>query len=432
MAKHNTKDANAPLLVDHVAQKVTIPPNQRTFGTVGDHRSEQITFQIPKSIDNHDMLTCDRAYVTWKNSDGVIGHDDLTLDDTDDEFGYFCWLIRDALTVARGVVQFSLHFECFNDAGTRTYSWGTTTCSDGEILDSINAYLGSYAAIYVDEETLIFSDYTPVLDKAVELTSCVAPTGTLNITENGKHDVGPYAYVNVNPNFEAPVVSVTGSGVITAEANGQTTRVQLAGSVITNLRAANIKKGIQIIDVVGTYDPIEGTAPTVVIENGVVQATANGQTTQKQLAAADVPGLTPDVIASGETVLDVTGTYKTPVDINVPFLYTVRDSSFGRATFRAAWSYLVDPTNKSLYYMTSTYLSSSSFLYKVAKNSIVLFTPIGVGDSVGKLSINRDNVVGMEPIGASFGSNGYMYPTSTVAFRITGDAPSIEMMLLDD
>lgn len=441
---HNIDDNNSPLLVDPAARKVTIPLTQRVFGTVGDHCSEQVTFQIPNIIDGHDMPGCTRKYVSWRNVDGELGHDDLRLKKTKADNSLYAWTIRDALTVAKGIVSFSLHFECIDEDGTLLYRWSTTTCSDGEILDSINAVVGAYKAIYLDGETLVFADYTPVHEETIELRTGILPRDTLEITERGKHDVAAYAYIVNNTlgeeiiltvengvvkasangregeiPLESPTISVDGSGLIKSSANGLAQQAQLKGAMLTNMKAANIKKGIKVLDVVGTYDPIEGTAPTVVIENGVVQATANGQTTQKQLVGADVPGLTPDIIAKGVTVLDVTGTYVSPgPDINVPLNYSLNPVGARGATVK--WSYMIGSEARALATPTSNQLDSADVpttLRRVAKGSIITFCPDAFSSFSG---YNAEEQADVELI---------VHHYNFVAFRITGDSPTIKLHL---
>lgn len=284
MANHSPViDSGAFLVIDPATRQVVVPPAHRVIGTVGEHLAEQLTFECPERIDGHDIANCARKYVSWYNVDGDLGHDELKDIRVEDGKVYATWMIRNGLTAAKGLVKFSVHFEDVSETGVTLYRWSTATCQNCEILESINAAMGAYKAIYIDGETLHFSDYTPVDHDALELdTPGVVPTGTLKITESGKHDVAQYAFAEVDmyPNgtkeitangthdvrgyttaevhVEAgkPVIEVSVRGRVTATAADLVTTHQLSAEDDPDFVPANIRKGAEIFGVVGTaYDP---------------------------------------------------------------------------------------------------------------------------------------------------------------------------------
>lgn len=226
------QDAGVPLVVDPFTRKVTVPVTERVIGVVGDHCSEQVTFSLVRNIDNHDMTTCTESYVSWRNVDGEEGTDELAITEVTEDRILFGWTVRNAVTTAKGLVSFSLHFECWDAAGKLVYKWGTHTCSECEILDAINTKMGGFAAIYIDGETLVFADYTPVRAETLELSSGIIPEGTIELTKAGTHDVGRYAYADVKAVFETPSITVA-DGKIKAEANGLTAEEGLETPSIT-------------------------------------------------------------------------------------------------------------------------------------------------------------------------------------------------------
>lgn len=214
-------------------RQVKVPNDQRAIGVVGDHLSEQLTFRCPRFIDSHDVSECARKYVSWVNVNDEPGNDELQVSEADDNYLYLTWDIRNALTIATGLVKFSIVFEDpAEDGQPPLYRWSTTTNQNCEVLDAISSAVGAYAAIYVDGDTLIISDYTPVRNMTAELLSGLVPEGTLVITEEGKHDVGPYASVDVQTSGEAPKITVE-NGVITATAHGLETTLLLEAPVIS-------------------------------------------------------------------------------------------------------------------------------------------------------------------------------------------------------
>ena len=234
MAKHGgVKDSGEYFVINPTSRKVTVPNAHKSIGTVGDHNSEQITFMCPQIVDGHDISQCASRSITWANALGEHGEDGLGIVEVEqgtEGMIYLSWTIRNPLTVAKGIVQFSVHFEDKDATGT-IYRWSTATCKDCDILDSINDKLGVYEAMYVAGDTLVIADYTLVKDDSLELDSnAIVPDGILNISANGNNiSVREYAEVNVNvPNSPND----------------------------PNLKPENIKKGVKIFNVDGQYDPI--------------------------------------------------------------------------------------------------------------------------------------------------------------------------------
>lgn len=229
MAKHSgIKDQGEFFVIDPLSRSVKVPSTHRVIGTEDEHLAEQVTFECPQIIDGHDITQCDRHYVAWRNVENTPGSDNLKLDRIEDGKAYFIWDIRDGLTISKGLVQFSVHFEDTE----APYKWGTTTCKNCEILESINATFGQYKALYVAGDALVIADYTPVDNKTLELDSGgIVPDGVLKIAANGNYNVREFAEAEV---------------AVTPESD-------------PNLAPENIKEGVSIFHIRGTYNPIEKT-----------------------------------------------------------------------------------------------------------------------------------------------------------------------------
>lgn len=258
MANHRgVKDSGEYFVINPASRKVTVPHAHKAIGTVGEHNSEQIRFECPQMVDGHDISQCASRFITWINANGDGGNDELQL--VQNEQGaegmvYLSWTIRKPLTIAKGLVQFSVHFEDIDDDGTTLYRWSTATCRDCDILDSVNSDLGSYEAIYVSGETLVISDYTPVRDNSLSLeTNGIIPEGTKTITANGTYEVGEFAQVEIAVDAEAPQITVQNNGLIIASEGGVESQVKLSEKHDSDFVASNIKNGIVIFGVTGTY-----------------------------------------------------------------------------------------------------------------------------------------------------------------------------------
>ena len=297
MAKHGgVKDSGEYFVINPTTRKVTVPHAHKSIATVGDHNSEQITFECPQIIDGHDISQCDSRYVTWVNVLGEYGHDKLELTQVEqgaDGMIYLKWTIRNPLTVDKGIVQFSVHFEDVEarDIITSTYRWSTATCKDCEILDSINQDLGVYEEIYVDGEKLVIADYNLVKDKKLHLgTDGIVPEGTLYITENGTHNVRNYKEANVNVVTPIPDGYIKPEGSIHVTTNGTFHNLSQYETVFVQVPQDS------------------GNTPTInVSESGLITASANGKSATHQLSVEDDPDFNADNIRYGKTILGVQG-----------------------------------------------------------------------------------------------------------------------------
>lgn len=258
MAKHsNVKDSGAVFVIVPNTRKVTVPSSHYVIGTVGEHLSEQITFECPATIDGHDITGCERKYVTWQNVDGEVGHDELVGMTVNGDVASFKWNIRKGLTTSKGVVSFSVHFEDLV-SGQTVYKFSTTTCKSCEILETVNAVLGNYEAVYVADDTLVFADYNAVTDGSLRLeTNGLIPEGTLQITANGSYAVGEYAEVEVEIADAIPQITVSQDGVITASTPADFNDHTLSSLDDPDFKAENIKHGVNIFGIDGKCPFVE-------------------------------------------------------------------------------------------------------------------------------------------------------------------------------
>lgn len=117
-----------------------------------DHNSERCTFELPRLIDNHNMMECDRVEVHYVNtSTGTSAsarqsnHGIYTINNfqahPDDEEKIVCtWLISANSTQLSGTLKFLIKFICYDDADQNelSYVWHTNTCNLIEIHSGMN------------------------------------------------------------------------------------------------------------------------------------------------------------------------------------------------------------------------------------------------------------------------------------------------------
>ena len=326
MTHSGIKDSGIKFQIVPSTRKITVPMANKVIGTVGDHNSEQVTIQCPKFIDGHDIKGCADHYVTWLNAKEELGHDRLVLVEEDEDYLYFAWNIRGNTTATAGLVSFSVHFEDSTAEGTITYRWSTTECKECEVLDSINAAVGVFELLYVDDKTLVFADHTPVRDETLLLeTPGIVPSGSKLIYTNGHHDVAGYASVDV-------AVSTSRPPVVTVEQGGLV--------VASDGTAQNVT----------TY---QLDAPTITVQdNGTVEATNYGMLTTHKLGVADDVNFKPENIRKGATVFGVSGTHAPCFNLDVRIS--------GASVIKEGWRYLTVDDDGNVVSNVSSVGSNSS------------------------------------------------------------------------
>lgn len=112
----------------------------------GDHNSEVITFQMPRYIDGHDMLLCNKIRVHYINLDtktndksaDIYEVTDLALcEECEDETLTFTWKIEAPATKYSGSLAFLIKFEC-TEGENILYQWNTAKYVGVNVLAGID------------------------------------------------------------------------------------------------------------------------------------------------------------------------------------------------------------------------------------------------------------------------------------------------------
>lgn len=129
---HNVNDSDNKFIVDGVSRSIKNASTSKTMVMQFDHNSEVFTFEVPRYIEGHDMMLCNRVEVHYLNIDtvtkeekeGIYLVDDLTVN-ADDENKLTCsWVISQNATGLVGSLNFLLRFICLTD-DVIDYVWNT-------------------------------------------------------------------------------------------------------------------------------------------------------------------------------------------------------------------------------------------------------------------------------------------------------------------
>ena len=111
----------------------------------GDHKSEVVTFQMPRYIDGHDMLLCNKIRVHYINietgtnnkSADIYEVTDLTLCEECEDILTFTWTVEAPATRFAGSLAFLIKFEC-TEGDSILYQWNTAKYIGVNVLAGID------------------------------------------------------------------------------------------------------------------------------------------------------------------------------------------------------------------------------------------------------------------------------------------------------
>lgn len=112
----------------------------------GDHNSEVYTFELPRYIEGHDMMLCNRIYVHINNIDAETKEEnedlaemyDLMPDEDNPDIVSSSWTIRRESVQKVGILSFAIEYQCVDEDGEITYEWHTDIYSDVEVREGRN------------------------------------------------------------------------------------------------------------------------------------------------------------------------------------------------------------------------------------------------------------------------------------------------------
>ena len=165
---HGVYDTDAHFIIDIGSRKII---NQTTKDGLiqNDHNSERFTFEMPQSVDGHDMSLCSKVEIHYINistdgknkSAGVYLVDDLAISSTLNDSVIFSWLVSANATQYAGTLNFLVRFTCLTD-DVIDYAWHTDVYDEIKIKGGMNngeAVVAEFPDVLEAWKREIFADF---------------------------------------------------------------------------------------------------------------------------------------------------------------------------------------------------------------------------------------------------------------------------------
>ena len=158
---HDVYDTGKYFEINGISRFIKETSDTKLVLVQGDHNSEVITFQMPRYIDGHDMLLCNKIRVHYINLDtktndksaDIYEVTDLALcEECEDETLTFTWKIEAPATKYFGNLSFLIKFEC-TEGENILYQWNTAK------------YVGTNVLAGIDNSEEFVEKYSNVLEE---------------------------------------------------------------------------------------------------------------------------------------------------------------------------------------------------------------------------------------------------------------------------
>ena len=155
--KHDVYDMESHFEINGSSRFVKETSETKLVVVQGDHNSEVITFKMPRYIDGHDMLLCDKVIVHYINVDtktndsstDIYEVTDLELCEECGDVLTFTWTIEAPATKYAGTLAFVVKFEC-TEGDSVSYQWNTAKYSGINVLAGLDVsedFVDKYSSV---------------------------------------------------------------------------------------------------------------------------------------------------------------------------------------------------------------------------------------------------------------------------------------------
>lgn len=142
---HDVYDTGKCFEINGISRFIKETSSTKLVLVQGDHKSEVITFQLPRFIDGHDMILCNKIRVHYINIETSTNNKsadlyevtDLKLCEECEDILTFTWTIEAPATKYHGSLAFLVKFEC-TEGDSILYQWNTAKYIGINVLDGID------------------------------------------------------------------------------------------------------------------------------------------------------------------------------------------------------------------------------------------------------------------------------------------------------
>lgn len=143
--QHPVTDMDKHFTINNVTREITNLSSKIVLMQY-DHNSECFSFEMPRYVENHDMMLCDRVEINYINTSGnrnkqncgIYEVKDMQICENDDNLIEFTWLVSDNATLYEGGLSFLIMFACTGEYGETVYRWHTDINSSIAISKGID------------------------------------------------------------------------------------------------------------------------------------------------------------------------------------------------------------------------------------------------------------------------------------------------------
>ena len=144
--EHIVTDSDKHFIIDPATREITNAQSEKKIIMQYDHDSERFSFEIPRYVEGHDMLVCNKVEVHYANSSSggkqqntgvyVIEDFDVSADDETKVVG--TWLISENATMYAGALNFLILFACVDEEDVVVYRWHTNINKTVSVVPGMN------------------------------------------------------------------------------------------------------------------------------------------------------------------------------------------------------------------------------------------------------------------------------------------------------
>ena len=187
---HDVYDTGKHFEINGISRFIKETSTTKLVLVQGDHKSEVVTFKMPRYIDGHDMLLCDKIRVHYINietqtsnsSADIYEVTDLKLceDCEEEEILLFTWTIEAPATKYFGSLSFLVKFEC-TEGDNILYQWNTAKYVNINVLNGIDnseAFVAKYSNVLEEWYNKLMGESETVANLVEQLEDCEKVTAS--------------------------------------------------------------------------------------------------------------------------------------------------------------------------------------------------------------------------------------------------------------